>query len=591
MPRVRFLLLAVGLSTLPAQRPVFAADADPDKLLIDLVSGPGGFNDKAFAQGEYRHVRKAFAAYVEAKHGAALKSSLGGDASALFEFLNANPEIKETLFTAIDPETDNLSEAMAVLRDLWRADPAAVKANDELAVAIAVVWDNPRGVYDYRGHQIRTKSTLPDGVMNVSALDNFHYFLERKAKLKGPHLQLPWEFQVHTVNHKTPTDERDWAVVNYLRRRTGIGSIYKEIVYDQIMLKTKSKVCKLNDKPYTLASIKEHGGVCAMQADFAARVAKSLGVPAEYVGGEAASGGLHAWVMWVEVRGIQKDAVSFSLESYGRYFGDNYYVGTLLDPKTGKKITDRELERRLTAVGNAPHSSRQADLLMRAFPVIRDKKDLSTRQQLAYLNRVLALYPMCDAAWLELAALHRDGQLTDAADATRLVNKALLTFARFPDFSWQVVADLLTPQKDRAYRTQTFEKMATTYENLGRPDLACEARLKLVDYQADSKDEADRRKAFNGLAQTVRKFPDEGRYVPRMVTRMQEVAKGIKGGENLMAKFYLEILPRVPARRGDEISAYCVKLHELAIEYLKDVKKTKEAATVEQSLARVKGRK
>jgi hypothetical protein len=589
MPRVWFILLAFGLSLAP--RPAFAADADPDKLLVDLVSGPGGFNDKAFAQGEYRHVRKSFASYFEAKHGAALKSSLGGDASALFEFLNANPELKETLFTAIDPETDNLPEAMAVFRDLWKADPAAVKANDELAVAIAVVWDDPRGVYDYRGHQIRTKSTLPDGVMNVSALDNFRYFLERKAKLKGPQLQLPWEFQVHTVNHKTPTEERDWAVVNYLRRRTGVGAIYKEIVYDQVMLKTKSKVCKLNDKPYTLASIKEHGGVCAMQADFAARVAKSLGVPAEYVGGEAASGGLHAWVMWVEVRGIQKDAVSFSLESYGRYFGDNYYVGTLLDPKTGKKITDRELERQLTAVGNAPHSSRQADLLMRAFPVIRDKKEFSTRQQLAYLNRVLALYSMCDAAWLELAALHRDGKLTDAAEATRLVNKALLTFARFPDFSWQVVADLLTPQKDRAYRTQTFEKMATAYENLGRPDLACEARLKLVDYQTDSKEEADRRKAFNGLAQTVRKFPDEGRYVPRMVTRMQEVAKLIRGGENLMAKFYLEILPKVPARRGDEVSAYCVKLHEQAIEYLKDVKKTKEAATVEQSLARVKGRK
>ena len=151
---------------------------------------------------------------------------------------------------------------------------------------------------------------------------------------------------------------------------------------------------------------------------------------------------------------MQKDAVSFSLESYGRYFGDNYYVGTLLDPKTGKKMTDRELERQLTAVGNAPHSSRQADLLMRAFPIVRDKKELSTRQQLAYLNKVLLVYPMCDAAWLELAALHRDGKLTDAQEATRLVNKALSTFARFPDFSWKLVDELLTPQKDKSYRTQ-----------------------------------------------------------------------------------------------------------------------------------------
>jgi hypothetical protein len=201
---------------------------------------------------------------------------------------------------------------------------------------------------------------------------------------------------------------------------------------------------------------------------------------------------------------------------------------------------------------------------------------------------VLLLYPMCDVAWLELAALHRDGKLTDAQEATRLVNKALVTFAKFPDFSWKVVADLLTPQKDKAYRTQTFEKMVAAYETLGRPDLACEARLKLVDYQVDGK---DHKKAFNGLAFTVRKFPDEGRYVPRIISRMQEVAKDIKGGDSLMARFYLEILPRVPARRGDEVSAYCVKLHEQAIDYLKDAKKPKEAAIVEQSLARVKGPK
>ena len=128
--------------------------------------------------------------------------------------------------------------------------------------------------------------------------------------------------------------------------------------------------------------------------------------------------------------------------------------------------------------------------------------------------------------------------------------------------------------------------MVAAYEQLGRPDLACEARLKLVDYQSDGR---DNKKAFNGLAFTVRKFPDEGRYVPRMITRMQEVARDIKGGDSLMARFYLEILPRVPARRGDEVSSYCVKLHEQAVEYLKEAKKPRETAVVEQSLARVKG--
>lgn len=585
-PRLRFAILATGLLVLASAGMAKADDADPP--LIDFIMGPNALNEKPFAKGEYKNVRKMFAAYFEAKHGPALKKNLGDDGAPLFEFLNANPEIKETLFTAIDPDTDNPAQAMAVFRDLWKTDPAAVKANDELAIAIAVVWDNPRGVYDYRGHQIRTKSLLPDTVAKVDALDNFKYVLDRQSKLKGPQLQLPWEFLVHTVNHKTPDNERDWAVERYLKKRPGIGTIYKEIEYDQEMLRTKSKVCKLNDKPYTLESIKQYGGVCAMQADFAARVAKSLGVPAEYVGGESNSGGLHAWVMWVEVKSINKDAVAFTLESFGRYFGDQYYVGTLLDPKSGKKITDREMERHLTAVGAAPHNSRQADLLMRAFPVVRDARNLTTKQQLAYLNKVLALFPMSDAAWVELAALHRDGKLTDSVEATRLVDKALTTFAKFPDFTAQIVGDLLTAQKDKIYRTRTFEKMATAFEVLGRPDLACEARLQLVDYQADAK---DYKKAFDGLANTVRKFPDEGRYVPRLITRMQEVSKDMKGGDALMAKFYLEILPRVPPRRGNEVSEYCVKLHKQAVAYLKDNNKPKEAAAVEQSLARVSGGK
>lgn len=559
---------------------------EADQILLNLVSGPALLNEKAFTKGQYKFVRAAFTRYFEARHGPAIRQALGEDAGPLSAWLDKNPELKETLFTAIDPAHEEPAKVARVFRDLWKADPEAVRKNDELAVAVAVVWDDPRAAYDYRGHQVRTKSELPAGAMRVGAMENFRYALDRQAKLKGPQQQLPWEFLAHVVNHRTPEGERDWAVAKYLGRRAGIGTAYKDVEYDREMLRTRSQVCKLNGKPYTLESILEHGGVCAMQADFAARVAKSLMVPAEYVGGEANSGGLHAWVMWVEVKGVNREAVAFTLESFGRYNLDRYYVGTLKDPQTGRPTTDRELERRLTAVGNAPASSRHADLLMRAYPVVRDLKQYTTKQQLAYLNRVLAVYPMCGEAWLELAALHRDGKLTDGPEATRLVDRAVAVFAKFPDFSWKVVPDLLTAQKDWQYRTQTFNRLATAYENLGRPDLACEARLRLVDYQADAK---EYRKAFDGLAFTVRKFPDEGRYVPKMVARMQAVAKEVKGGEALMAKFWLEVLPKVPPRRGDEVSEYCVKLHQQAAAYLKENNRPKEAALVEQNLARVKG--
>lgn len=569
----------------PDDAPKPSDPADPDKLLVDLVFGSTQFNERAFTKGEYKHVRATFTKYVEAKHGQVLRAGLGDDADAVFAWLGENPEVKETLLTAIDPEADNPGAVMAVFRDLWKHSQAAVKAHYNLAVATAVVWDNPRGPYDYRGHQVRTRSLLPEAVERVGAADNFQYAIDREAKLKGPHLRLPWEFLVHVVNHKTPANERDWAVGKYLARRSMVGTIYKDVEYDTRMLETNSMVCKLNDKPYTLASIREHGGVCAMQADFAARVGKSLLVPAEYVGGESNSGGLHAWVMWAEVKAVNKDAVAFSLESFGRYNVDQYYIGTLKAPQTGKPTTDRELERRLTAVGNAPHSSRQADLLMRAYPIAAEQKKFTTRQRLAYLKRVLSVYPMCDDAWTELAALHKDGKLTDVAEAAELVSRAMATFAKFPDFSWTVVDALLTPQKDKAARSRTFERLVLSYEQLGRPDLACEARLKLVEYQVDAK---DHKKAFDGLANTIRKFPAEGRYVPKMMTKLQQVTKEMKGGTDRLAKFYLETLPRIPAKRGDEVSKYCVAMHEQAIAFLKENGKAKEAGLVEQNLTRIK---
>jgi hypothetical protein len=571
----------------PKKDPIKTEDAD--QLLIDLVTGPNGILlEKPFTKGEYKHVRSVFSDYFEAKNRDLLRASLETDASPLFEWLEANVEAKETLLTAIDTSDDDAAQVLSVYRDLWKADPEAVKANNELAVEVAVVWDKPRSVYDYRGHQVRTHSHLPPEVMKIGAMDNFKYALERQAKLKGPQLQLPWEFLIHTVNHRTPMEERDWSISKYLAHRPGIGAIYKEVQYDTEMLLTQSKVCKLNDKPYTLPSIREFGGVCAMQADFAARVAKSLLVPAEYVGGEGVSGERHAWVMWAEVKSVNKDFVTFSLESFGRYNIDQFYVGTLLDPKTGHQITDRDMERRLTAVGNAPITSRQADLLMRAFPIVRDAKSLTTKQQLAYLNRVLTLYGQCDAAWIELAALYRDAKLTDAEDAKRQVDRAVAVFAKFPDFSWKLVPDLLTPISSKEFRTKTFEKVVGFYEIMGRPDLACEARLKLVEYQVEAKDP---KKAFNGLAFTISRFPDEGRYVPKMMTKMHELAKEVKGGNDLMCKFYIDILGKVPAKRGNDVSKYCVTLHKQAIDYLKENKRDKDAMLVEQSLTRIQGGK
>src|SRR5262249_24071185 len=150
--------------------------------------------------------------------------------------------------------------------------------------------------------------------------------------MEGRIRYVPWEFLKHVVNHRTPESERQWSMQRVAGGRAMYGKCYSAVPYDHEMLKSHSQVAQLNGKEYTLPNLLTFGGVCAMQADFASRVGKSVGVSAEYVTGEAAGGELHAWVMWVELKQATATGLQFSLESHGRYFGDKFYVGHLRDP-------------------------------------------------------------------------------------------------------------------------------------------------------------------------------------------------------------------------------------------------------------------
>ena len=80
----------------------------------------------------------------------------------------------------------------------------------------------------------------------------------------------------------------------------------------------------------------------------------------------------------------------------------------------------------------------------------------------------------------------------------------------------------------------------------------------------------------------------EGRYVPKMMGKLQAVCAAYKGGTDLLAKFYVQILPQIPPRRGDEVSEYCVKMYQQAVEFFKKNGKAKEADAYELQLNRIK---
>ena len=533
---------------------------------------------------DYPGVRKLFVEMFEKQNEFTLNKLAEGDGAALMKWLGEHPDLKEEFYIAIAPE-DDLAAAYQILQTLHQKFPAKLDDYWPLAIATALVWDNERAIDHYDDHQRRTHSKMPADMLG--AVENFQYFVDAERVMQGRAQYLPWEFLVYLVNHKTPRQEREWAAANYIAKRSMYGKCYADVPYDDEMLRTGSKVCKLDGKDYALPNIRQFGGVCAMQADFASRVGKSIGVPAEYVGGEANDGELHAWVMWVELKQVSRTGISFTLESSGRYRQDKYYVGTLRDPQTGRGTTDRELELRLQAVGLNPAACHHAKLIMQVYPQLRDKLGWTPVQEIVFLNDVIELCPGNEAAWQHVAKLAREGKI--AVDSYRLMtvmfDKLFRTFANFPDFTWKVFDDLVQYQKNAKQRNKYYERLVQMYEAAGRADLACEARLRLSDYLLE---EGRTKEVVAGLAFTIKKFADEGRYVPRMLDKLEQVCAGVKGADQQVLQFYQEFIPLIPPKRGAESSPYCMRMLDRAVKKFTAAGQMQQAQVFANQLAQLK---
>ena len=569
----------------PVAKPKEPPPPDPaaygDDVLLALCQ-----KKKLFSPSEYRTIRGVFAGRFERLYEQQIRQAYGADYQEMTAWLDEHRDIKEELYAAIDPAHDKISAALGLFNQIRKEFPRQIVPYANLAIAVAVVWDDQRGVYDYTGHQRRTRSKLPDA--RPGAIENFKYVVDAERFVQGRGQFLPWEFLTNVVNHRTPVAERQWALLNYLPKRVMVGKCYGDVPYDNGMLDSGGKVVRLEGKDYTLPNLRQFGGVCAMQADFAARVGKSLGVPAAYVGGTAKSGEGHAWVMWVELKGVSRTSIAFTLESHGRYRGDRYYVGHLRDPQTGQAVTDRQLELRLHTVGMNPLAKRQADFLMAAFPMLRQKTEMDVLGQLGFLKQVIRLCPGNEAAWQSVARMSREGVLTKKHQKTMMtvLDGLFTTFARFPDFTWTVFDDLVALEDLPQQRAHLYGRLVTLYEAAGRPDLACEARLKYADYLVA---ENRQKEAIEGLAFTIKKFPDEGRYVPKMLDKLENICQGVEGAQQQLVLFYQQFLPTVPKTRGSRPSPYCIRMYERAIDRFQKAGQPQLAAACQAELQRLRG--
>ena len=556
------------------------AKADPgDEQILELYR-----KNRILAKVEYPKIRKVYADRFEAQHQDVIQRVFGEPDSEIRKWLQQRPEIKEEFYLAIDPQFDDIPKVLALFKELREKFPKKFDAYANLAIAVSVVWDKEQAIHGSPMGQHH--SVAPEG--QLGALENFQYYVEAEPAMQGRIQFLPWEFLVHVVNHRTTLPERQWALAHYLPRRAMFGKCYSDVPYDGGMLRGEEP--RLTGKPHTLANQLAFGGVCSCQADYAGRVGKSMGIPAFVATAANKFGELHAWVMWVELGTVTRTGFTFSLQSHGRYGGDNYYVGHLTDPHTAQTTTDRQTELRLHTVGMDPIAKRQAELVMRSYPMLREAAPLDEPHQLLFLGRLLDFCPGNEEAWQALAKMSRDGLITktNAKPMVKIMERLFTTFSALPDFTWIVFDDMVAFEDRPKQRAMLYSRLAGLYEHAGRADLSCEARLKFTDYLLANKRDKD---AIENLATAIMIFPDEGRYVPKMLDKLEELCRKEPRYQEQLVTFYQQFLPRIPQKRGDAPSPYCLEMYKRAVDRFREAGATQLAQLYEVQRLRLEALK
>ena len=171
----------------------------PGEEIVELYK-----SGKLFQRDAYKHVRAAFAKRFEANHQSDLKKGYGEDQSAIEAWFADNADAKENLYTALVERHDNMAKAVAIFKEIWKQHPESLQKWSQLAIATAVTWDEEQGVYDYRPHQVRVQSTLPDGALD--ALANYKYIIDSEK-------QFPPLFERFFANREARTCRNCGAVL------------------------------------------------------------------------------------------------------------------------------------------------------------------------------------------------------------------------------------------------------------------------------------------------------------------------------------------------------------------------------------------
>lgn len=312
----------------------------------------------------------------------------------LMQWMVSNREFAAHFFDVL-AEEDFTPLVVRHLREMRESDPKALEEFPNLALAIAVVYDQapPR---NWPHHQV-DPGLIPAQEGEVT--DRFEFWVEaaRGGRLMTDLKALGADHIKFIVDGLVADSELQWAAANVRAPRSNFGRVFSSIRYDHPRL--RQGVFGWPHETYTLEEIQRRGGICVDQAYFAMLAGKARGLPTLFFVGQGADGG-HAWF------GYLRGADRWDLDC-GRYENQNYATGEALDPQTWQPISDHELRFLAMRFRNTPaYRASVRDILMsRVFLEGND-----TAQAMAAAASALAVSAENPDAWdIKAQALEADG--------------------------------------------------------------------------------------------------------------------------------------------------------------------------------------
>jgi len=291
-----------------------------------------------------------------------------------------------------------------------------------------------------------------------------NYFEHMQGRMRFDPRTLPWQLAVYVVDLKISEPEMLWVLDQYNGTQDLAGS-YFDVPYD-VGAYLNGAQKQIDSHEYTLANLKQYGGICLDQAYYATQIAKTLGDPSCICTGQSGAGQVgHAWV------GILQTIGSHAAWNFdeARYKEDLFWAADIVDPQTHAKLSDADVGVLAELQYSRPDARLQSALLVKLNDVVQPEKRVDL------YKRAIELSPGNRPAWLALAQLGQTGQLSDADRESigQVIHKLIAT--PYPDFAYTMLTEMalgLKPQE----QVDALGRIAGFFSD--RPDLRARIRIR-----------------------------------------------------------------------------------------------------------------